>query len=820
MMKTPFIKLFFIFLISFFTAKSYANYFNSNLTSFLLGDKTQMNQITISGVVKDKESGETLPFANVFIKDTNIGTTTNGDGFFTLFNVPSENSTIQVQYLGYKVETLTLTKEIVKDKITILLAPDFNKLDEVVINTDSRQQIIKMNENVSQISLSPKRLASIPNLGEKDIFRALQLLPGVSGTNESSAGLYVRGGTPDQNLVLLDGFTVYHVDHFYGFFSAFNSDAIKDIQLFKGGFPAEYGGRISSVMDLTGKRGNINKVSFSGGLSLVSANATLEIPIGEKANLLLAGRRSYTDIIRSGLYNNIFDLYNDNNQSNGTRFPNFNNFQQNQTQPSFYFYDLNTKFSYNPSDKDIISISMYNGEDNLDSSRKNNNTFGSNTDGERSITTDIKDLLNWGNWGSSIRWARQWNDKLYTNIVGAYSNYFSNRNRVNDVTIQLPDTTNNFKTGLVEDNNLKDYTLRLHSEYKINSKHSLEFGGQITKNDVDYNYTFNDTITVIDQKDEGILNTVYLQDKWSPSEKLNIVGGIRATHFDVTDEFYYEPRFSLSYQLNDKLKLKGAWGRYYQFVNRIVREDVTQGSRDFWLLADEENSPISFSEHLIIGSSYEIDDWLFDIEYFEKEMTGLTEFSLRFQSALGADPNDQLFFEGTGISRGVDFLIQKMVGKYTGWMGYTLSEVVHTFPGLSDKPFYSLNDQRHEFKLVNVLKAGRWDLGATWVYGSGKPYTAPNGIYTITLLDGTKTEYVSVGDKNGPRHAPYHRLDLSFTYKFDIGSGKGSMGLSLFNFYNRSNTWYKEFEVVNGQVIETNINYIGFTPSLFFNVSF
>ena len=820
MMKTPFIKLFFIFLISFFTAKSYANYFNSNLTSFLLGDKTQMNQITISGVVKDKESGETLPFANVFIKDTNIGTTTNGDGFFTLFNVPSENSIIQVQYLGYEVETLTLTKEIVKDKITILLAPDFNKLDEVVINTDSRQQIIKMNENVSQISLSPKRLASIPNLGEKDIFRALQLLPGVSGTNESSAGLYVRGGTPDQNLVLLDGFTVYHVDHFYGFFSAFNSDAIKDIQLFKGGFPAEYGGRISSVMDLTGKRGNINKVSFSGGLSLVSANATLEIPIGEKANLLLAGRRSYTDIIRSGLYNNIFDLYNDNNQSNGTRFPNFNNFQQNQTQPSFYFYDLNTKFSYNPSDKDIISISMYNGEDNLDSSRKNNNTFGSNTDEERSITTDIKDLLNWGNWGSSIRWARQWNDKLYTNIVGAYSNYFSNRNRVNDVTIQLPDTTNNFKTGLVEDNNLKDYTLRLHSEYKINSKHSLEFGGQITKNDVDYNYTFNDTITVIDQKDEGVLNTVYLQDKWSPSEKLNIVGGIRATHFDVTDEFYYEPRFSLSYQLNDKLKLKGAWGRYYQFVNRIVREDVTQGSRDFWLLADEENSPISFSEHLIIGSSYEIDDWLFDIEYFEKEMTGLTEFSLRFQSALGADPNDQLFFEGTGISRGVDFLIQKMVGKYTGWMGYTLSEVVHTFPGLSDKPFYSLNDQRHEFKLVNVLKAGRWDLGATWVYGSGKPYTAPNGIYTITLLDGTKTEYVSVGDKNGPRHAPYHRLDLSFTYKFDIGSGKGSMGLSLFNFYNRSNTWYKEFEVVNGQVIETNINYIGFTPSLFFNVSF
>ena len=367
-------------------------------------------------------------------------------------------------------------------------------------------------------------------------------------------------------------------------------------------------------------------------------------------------------------------------------------------------------------------------------------------------------MLNWGNWGSSVRWARQWSDKLYTNVVGAYSNYFSQRKRINDISIQLADSTNTNKSGLVEDNNLKDFTLRIHNEYKVNSKHSLEFGGQLTMNEVEYNYSLNDSITVIDQKDKGLLKTAYLQDKWSPTEKLNIVGGIRATHFDVTDEIYYEPRLSVSYKVNDKVKFKGAWGKYYQFVNRIVREDVTQGSRDFWLLANKENSPISFSQHFILGTSYEVDDWLFDVEFFEKEMTGLTEFSLRFQSALGTDPNDQLFFEGTGISRGVDFLIQKKVGKYTGWLGYTLSEVVHTFPDLSNNPFYSLNDQRHEFKIVNVLKAGRWDLGATWVYGSGKPYTAPNGIYTITLLDGTETEYVSIGEKNGLRIDPYHRL--------------------------------------------------------------
>jgi len=818
-MNRTFLRVISIMFLVCFTTNSFATYYENNLELHLYDGKFEQDPTTISGVVKDKESGETLPFANVFVKDTNIGTTTNEDGFFTLFNVPSETSTIQVQYLGYQIETLVLSPKTAKDKIIILLMPEGNQLDEVVVSNDSGQQIVKMNKSVSQISLSPKKLASIPNLGEKDIFRAIQLLPGVSGTNESSSGLYVRGGTPDQNLVLLDGFTVYHVDHFYGFFSAFNSGAIKDIQLFKGGFPAEYGGRISSVMDLTGKTGNSNKLSLSAGLSLVSANATVEIPIGKNANLLIAGRRSYTDILKSGLYNNIFDLYNDTDSTNGNNLSNFNGFQQNQTQPSFYFYDLNTKFSYKPSDKDIISVSVYNGEDNLDSSRENQNTFGSGTE-ERIINSDIEDLLNWGNWGSSFRWARQWSDKLYTNVVGAYSNYFSQRKRINDISIQLADSINTNKSGLIEENNLKDFTLRIHNEYKINSKHSLEFGGQLTKNEVDYNYSLNDSITVIDQKDKGSLKTAYFQDKWSPTEKLNIVGGIRATHFDVTDELYYEPRLSVLYQVNNKIKLKGAWGKYYQFVNRIIREDVTQGSRDFWLLANDENSPISFSEHFILGASYEVDDWLFDVEFFEKEMTGLTEFSLRFQSALGTDPNDQLFFEGTGISRGVDFLIQKKIGKYSGWLGYTLSEVVNTFPDLSKNPFYSLNDQRHEVKIVNVLKAGRWDLGATWVYGSGKPYTSPNGTYTITLLDGTETEYVSIGKKNSLRIDPYHRLDISATYNFNLGSGKSEMGLSIFNLYNKTNTWYNEFEVVDNQVTETNVNYIGFTPSLFFNVSF
>ncbi|MDF0715622.1 TonB-dependent receptor [Muricauda sp. 334s03] len=777
-------------------------------------------KITISGIVKDLATGETLPFANVFVVGTNNGTTTNIDGYFTLFDVPVENTSIRVKYIGYEAKTIKVASTMANTNIEIFLTPTTEQLDEVVLSAETEQQVVRFNKKVSQVALSPKELASIPNLGEKDIFRALQLLPGVSGTNESSAGLYVRGGTPDQNLILLDGFTVYHVDHFYGFFSAFNSEALKDIQLYKGGFPAEFGGRISSIMELTGKTGNNNKFTLSAGASLLSANIAMEIPLGKKANLLIAGRRSYTDIIQSGLYQDIFDLYNDDSsfgsddQNMGGDFQN----QRNETEPTFHFYDLNAKLSYRPSDQDIISLSLYNGEDNLDNSRESQNTFGQ--DNEGSVDTNISDVLNWGNLGSSLRWARKWNEKLYTKTIVAYSNYFSKRDRLSDVTVQRTDSTTNSVLGIIEDNELKDLTARLHAEYQINSDHMLEFGGQYTSNQVKYDYIMNDSLEIITRDNDGNLASLFVQDNWSATSKLDLLGGIRVSHFDITEEIYYEPRISGTYQLSDEIKLKAAWGKYYQFVNRIVREDVTQGSRDFWLLANDETNPISSSEHRIFGISYENDGWLLDVEYFEKDMTGLSEFSLRFQSALRSGSDDQYFFEGTGIARGVEFLLQKKVGAYTGWLGYTLSEVVHTFPDISDNPYYALHDQRHELKWVNMLKIGKWDLGATWVYGSGKPYTAPDGEYTITLLDGTTYEYVSVGDKNGLRLPPYHRLDLSATYSFKLGGGTGNAGLSLFNLYNRTNIWYKEFEVVEDNVIETNVNYIGFTPSIFFNVKF
>lgn len=383
----------------------------------------------LSGKVVDKANGEALAYAAIGVTGTDIGTVTNADGFFTLLDIPNDTLLLTIQYVGYQTFRIPIKELIDQDPLVIQLAISEQILEEVVVEASNLDnQMINATEKISQISISPEALSSLPSMGEKDIFRSLQLLPGVSGTNEASSGLFVRGGTPDQNLILLDGFTVYHVDHFYGFFSAFNPNAIKNVQLYKGGFEPKFGGRLSSVMELTGKTGNQNRVSGGGGIGAISGNAYFEIPFGEKVNLFIAGRRSYTDIIESGVYNDIFDLYND--QSNSTvqtstapSQPNRRGNLQEDTEPAFFFYDLNAKLNYRPSERDVISFSFYNGQDDLDNSRVTSNSF-ENNDGETiNIDNDIRDLLLWGNYGTSLRWARQWNDRYYSTAIASYSNY-------------------------------------------------------------------------------------------------------------------------------------------------------------------------------------------------------------------------------------------------------------------------------------------------------------------------------------------------------------------------------------------------------------
>ncbi len=798
-------------------------------------------QRTISGTVRDVESGETLPYASVLAVGTTLGAATNVDGYFVLIGVPADSLTLRVTYLGYQTTLIRIDARTQNTPLLIEMTPAATELDEVLVTAES-YQMMKTAENVSQVTVSPKDIAVLPNIGEVDIFRSLQLLPGISGTNEGSSGLFVRGGTPDQNLVLLDGMTVYHVDHFFGFFSAFNADAIKDVQVYKGGFPAQYGGRTSSVLDLTGKTGDANNFQLGAGLNLLSSNAVLEVPLGGRGSFLLSARRSYTDILQTGLYNSIYETvtgeditpeqegggFGGGRGGGGALGGGFRGPGQAIVQPDFYFYDLNAKLTYRPTNKDVAAITVYNGQDHLDKSRDQSQNLGAGGQNNFSITNDLLDLTDWGNLGVSGKWSRQWSPRFYSNALVAYSQYFSEYER--DQFIERRDAETDTVTfsnrfGTLEDNQVGDLTLRLDNEWQMMQNNKVGLGFQVTRSDVQYDFIRDDTLTILDRDQEALQAVAYLQDTWQPFSRLTLTAGVRGVYYDVTEETYIEPRVSFLLGLTDRIKFKGAYGQYNQFVARVVNENITEGARDFWLLADGEDVGVSSSTHYVLGTSYETPTWLFDMEAYYKDLTGLTEFSLRFQRSGGSfrrGPGggeleaDELFFTGDGIAQGLEFLVQKKAGRHTGWISYTVSDVDHTFPELNDgNPFPALHDQTHEFKVVNSIRLGaRWNFATTWTFATGKPYTSPESQYAITLLDGTEQSFIHVGDKNSERLPAYHRLDAALHYKFDVQTSRVDVGLSVFNLYNRENVWYKEFDLTETPMLTTDVTFLGFTPNL------
>lgn len=789
-------------------------------------EPTRQN-ITVSGTIRDQKSGETLPFTSVLVEGTSNGTTTNVDGYFTLFDVPSDTAVLRISYLGYQPLRYRLSPETNLEKIEIGLQDFGLQLAEVLVKATQEDQMLSASAGISRIAITPAALDKLPSYGEKDIFRSLQLLPGVSGSNESSSGLYVRGGTPDQNLVLFDGFTVYHVDHLFGFFSAFNANAIKDVQLYKGGFDAKYGGRLSSVVDMTGKDGNTEQFNIGVGLSLLSLNGFVEAPFAKgKGSFLIAGRRSF----QSNFYRNIFNAYTESTSDEGTAGgPPANpgrRFGQQEVLPNTYFYDLNGKVTFRPSEKDVLSISFYNGQDNLDNSRNvDNNAFQGRFGGNLNFDfqSENTDLTEWGNWGTSAKWSRRWNDRFYSNANLSYSNYFSRRDRSNSTSIVRQDSTEYRNNGTYEFNDLQDVSFKLDNEWKVSQQNQLDFGLQATRNRIEYEFIQNDTTSLLDRLDEGLTASVYVQDRHTFNERFILKGGLRSTYYNVNKQLYLEPRASLTYLLSDAWRLKAAWGKYYQFATRIVREDIQQGSRDFWLLADDEQVPVSSATHHILGLSYEINNWLFDLEAYYKTLDGLSEYSTRF-IPVGFGPGRELayeefFYTGSGVARGIELLLQRKLGKFTGWAGYTLGEVRYDFPAFGDQSFPANQDVTHELKLVGNYKLGRLTLGGTFIFATGRPYTAPTGFYELTLLDGSTADFFEVSQKNALRYKNYHRFDVSATYDFKLGRSESSLGLSFFNLYNRKNTWYKEYEVIEGELLETNVSLLGFTPSLFFTWS-
>ncbi len=710
--------------------------------------------------------------------------------------------------------------------------------ETLVVATDI--PIMSAAEEISSVRLSPEQVAVLPSLGEKDLFRAFQLLPGVR-SSESSSGLFVRGSTPDQNLVTYDGFTVYHIDHLFGYFSAFNMEAVGEARLHKGAIEAQYGGRLSSVVEIEGRTGDSEKVHFQAGASLLSANGLAEFPLFGRGSLLLAGRRSF----QSSLYDKILGQVNATPAPRGgvgtaSRLARF------ETQPSSYFYDLNGKLSLELASRTLLTASAYNGRDDVDNSRDLQlPDFALERLAERGIdiggTLSVSDVNRWENLGAGLKLTHHWSDTAQSVASLGYSRFENDRDRSAGGFGRPPGGEENeaFRpraaTGSAEDNELRDYTFRLDNSFQLAWNHHLQAGVQITDNKIDYLLGVEEETAgsdgtaslesgdILDLASSGRQLSAYIQDRWTLLERVTLNAGVRATSFDVTEQTYLEPRLSLSVVVSDGLRLKGAWEKHNQVVSRITRGDVVQGNREFWALSDDDLVPVASSSQIMAGASYETGNLLVDLELYSKDLDNLTEFAPRFLLLPGQDETDfpDFFYRGHGVARGLELLVQKKFGNHNGWLSYTLGEIEHTFPDLADGPYPATHDQTHEFKLVDTLRLGSWRLSGTFIYSTGRPYTEPVGIEEVGLPAGQRTiQQVVVGEKNGARLPSYNRLDLAANWEFALGSSQGLIGVTLFNAYNRKNVWYREFEAVEDELIENDILLMGRTLNVSVSLRF
>ncbi|MEM7107489.1 MAG: TonB-dependent receptor [Bacteroidota bacterium] len=786
-------------------------------------ENTARKNISIKGVVKDVATGETLPNATIRIAGTSKGTASNVDGFFSLLNTPSDTSTLHISYLGYMSKKIRLTPEMNLQNLTVNLQTEVKLLEDITVS-DTYNKSMEVTDIVSKTAFNPRSMTSLPSLGELDLFKTIQLMPGVSGENESSANLIIRGSLPSQNLVLLDGFTIYHLDHFFGLFSALNPDVVKDVQVFKGGFESKYGGRVGGVVDIVSKSGNTNKPTLNVGLNLISARATYETPIGKKFNMLVSLRRAFTDVIQSGLYNKLFNIARRNDEQLARPL---DNPQLDEIQPDFFFTDFNGKFSYRPTDRDIVSLSLYAGADNL-----TGNTTTRIDDGQVPVFFEetLNELTEWGNNGLSLKWGRQWDAMHYSNLRISGGNFFRDYAFNYASELNIADSVTLFEVNFRQENTIDDINLSFDNEILINDRLRLDAGISIVNHEISYRTFLGDSI-VGDDSNQGTISSFYTTIKADITPKLSASIGARLNYHEANDQSYNAPRIGLSYKVSESLNLKLGLGKYHQFVNQIVYDDPYRGNQNFWVFSNDEGAPIVESDHLIGGFTYECNGFLLDIEGYVKDLNGLVEFNL--VPFFNSDNLDDVGFlvNGSGRMRGLDFLVQKEVGKYKGWIAYSWAKSEQSFAQVNDGEYYpSLQDRRHELKFINIFNTGRWHFSSSWIYGSGRPYAEFEVSY-LTDDNGLVTDFaVAKTNTNAARLPDYHRLDLSVAYDFSWNDNRGQAGLSVFNVYGRRNLKTRRLNVAELQAaLETtnqpeatyrDLVLIDFTPSIFVNFTF
>lgn len=745
--------------------------------------KPQQTSFDLVGEVYDNGTGERLPFALIKVQGRSEGTLSNEDGIFSLTGL-NDSSKIVISYLGYQTRIKSLTTKDQNKRLMLGLESNVANLDSVLVSAMENEIEIL---NLGRVAFDPDLVQNVPTTAEKDVFRMMQLIPGVTATNELQSGLEVNGGNANQNLITFDGFTVYHMDHFFGYFSAINPYSVKSMRLFKSGFDARYGGSASSVLEFTGKDGNREEITGRFSINPLSINSSLETPLSENATLFLSARRSYTDLLNIWHFNRIFRQYEEQIPATEDITALVDSVEY---EPEFTFGDINIKVSGNLGPKNLISWSLYNSNDLLNF----DNSVALKYPEDSIVSVNDLGFVKWGNVGSSIRISRLWDTNHFTDFLVSYSSYSSEYNEKSSQVIREgPEVLDRQSSDVVQDNSIRDFSVDLEHEWTLTPA-VITLGLQNSFLSASIFSQTNTEVFTDKQQDQIWLATQYLNVDFNPFPGAESSIGLRSNYLSSRDRFYLEPRASIRYRLSDHWRFSAATGLYSQFVNQINTQNVLEGSRDLWSLADDD-IPVQTAEHVVAGLSYKRTSWNLEFNYFKKTFSGLLDYAFSGGNLLTSYVNyEQLFFEGDGRAKGVETFLKYESRRFTGWAGYTLSKTDYRFDDIDEGNWFAADhDQRHEINLFGSYELGPFKFHSTWFYGSGRPFTIlfPQ-VDRRNTRRGDRPEVailVSEDGRNSRRLQSYHRLDIGISYERKLGSSELQVNANIFNAYDRRNIY-------------------------------
>jgi len=766
---------------------------------------------TISGYIEDAESGEKLIGANIIDLNSGDGTITNTYGFFSL-TLPADSLDLAITYIGYQAGQL-LTK-LTKDTLVEIALTQSLSLEEVVITADQAERIEERSQ-MSVVNIPITQIKKIPAfLGETDVLKALQLLPGVQSGGEGQSGLYVRGGSPDQNLILLDGVPVYNASHLFGFFSVFNADAIKDVNLIKGGFPARYGGRLSSVLEINMKEGNMQKLHGSVSLGLIASKFMLEGPIvKDKTSFIVSARRTYIDVLTQPA---IKSALREDGKTGGS---------------GFYFYDLNAKINHKFSDKDRLYLSFYGGTDKF---------YNEEEDIEGQFRDRLRNDFNWGNITTALRWNHVWSPKLFSNTTMTYSRYKLNFG----VEAGETDTSNGFRDQikLGYGSGINDLAAKIDFDFVPNPNHFIRFGASII------NHNFNPGVfdlEQIDDESEYFFNSsiaqdritsqeiaLYVEDDLEVTDKLKLNVGLHGSSFLVQGESYLslQPRLGARYLLPNSYSVKASFATMRQYIQLLAFEGVGLPT-DLWLPTTKRVKPQdSWQAALGVAKTFG-KDYELSFETYYKSMTNLLSYA-EGEGLFDVSDWEDRVIQGDGRSYGFELFVQKKTGRLSGWVGYTLAWSKRQFDELNfGKEFAFRYDRRHDLSLVaNYEITPKINVSGTWIYGTGNAITLANSQYRGVYGDANNPRERYTGEyfteRNNYRMRSYHRLDVGINFVKKKPSYTRTWSFGAYNTYANKNPFFvftdQEFDPVSNEsrLVLKQVSLFPIIPYLSYKIEF